>query len=378
VSDSEAPIRLLIAAGGTGGHVYPGIALAEEWRRRHPDSEVIFVGTVRGLEATVVPRAGFALRTIAARGFPRRFGFGLLRALGAAVASLVQAASLIKELKPSVVVVTGGYVSGPVGLMAKLAGIPLVVQEQNSVPGATNRWLNLIADEVHISFMESRSYFRRRNNLKVTGNPIRRSLLLQDKASAYEALGLDPTRRTLLVFGGSRGAASINRAVAGALPLLARVPSLQVIWQTGSEDEEAMKEASRTAPFPVRVRAYVDRMEEAYAVADLAICRSGAMTITELTACGVPSILIPYPHAARDHQTQNARGLVDRGAAEMIEDKQLDPAELATRVEALFRDESRLRRMARNARAFARTNAAEKIARSIESLAGLASPVDES
>ena len=374
---SEAAVRLLVAAGGTGGHVYPGIAIAEEWMRLHPDSEVTFVGTSRGVEAKAVPAAGFAFRPIEARGLPRRPSLAAIGALWSFGRGFAQMAGIIKEVKPHVIVATGGYVSGPAAVWARLLSIPLVLQEQNSVPGAANRWLSLIASEVHISFVESRNYFRRKNRLKVTGNPIRRSLLRQDKASAYEALELDPARRTLLVFGGSRGAASINRAVAGALPLLARVPSLQMIWQTGSEDEAAMKEASKTAPFPVRVRAYVDRMEQAYAVADLAICRSGAMTITELTACGVPSILVPYPHAARDHQTQNAKGLVDRGAAEMIVDKELDPAELAGRVEALFRDEPRLRRMGRNARAFARTNAAEKIARSIEDLAGVV-PVDES
>ena len=369
MSDSDAPMRLLIAAGGTGGHVYPGIAIAEEWRRRHPESDVVFVGTVRGLEATVVPRAGFALRTISARGFPRRPGLGLLRALGAAAASLVQAASLLKELKPNVVLVTGGYVSGPVGLMAKLAGIPVVVQEQNSVPGATNRWLNLIADEVHISFVESRSYFRRRNNLKVTGNPIRRSLLRQDRTSAYESLRLDPTRKTLLVFGGSRGAASINRAFAEALPRLHRVPNIQVVWQTGQEEETAMRAKAAGLPFPVRVLAYLDAMEKAYAVADLAVCRAGAMTIAELTACGVPAILVPYPFATHDHQTQNARGLTERGAAETIADAELNGPEVAKRVIGLLTDESRLRRMARNARAFARTNAAERLVGSIESLA---------
>ena len=378
VASGAPPVRLLVAAGGTGGHVYPGIAIAEEWMRLHPDSQVTFVGTARGVEAKAVPAAGFAFRPIEARGFPRRPSIGALRSLWSFGRGFAQMATIIKEVKPDAILATGGYVSGPAAIWARLLSIPLVLQEQNSVPGAANRWLSLIANQVHISFVESRHYFRRKNHLKVTGNPIRPALLRQDRASAYEALGLDPTRRTLLVFGGSRGAASINRAVAGALPLLARVPSVQVIWQTGAEDEKAMAEASRSAPFPVRVRAYVDRMEEAYAVADLAICRSGAMTITELTACGVPSILIPYPHAARDHQTQNARGLVDRGAAEMIADAELDPAELAGRVEALFRDEARLRRMGRNARAFARTNAAEKIARSIESLVGVVAPVDES
>jgi UDP-N-acetylglucosamine--N-acetylmuramyl-(pentapeptide) pyrophosphoryl-undecaprenol N-acetylglucosamine transferase len=269
-----------------------------------------------------------------------------------------------------VVVVTGGYVSGPVGLLARARGIPVVLQEQNSVPGATNRWLTLLAAEVHISFLESRSYFRRRDNLKVTGNPIRRSLLRQDRGSAYDTLRLDPQMRTLLVFGGSRGAARLNRALAGALPLLARVPRLQVLWQVGGEDEEWARGEAAKASFPVRAMPFIQRMDAAYAVADLAVCRAGAMTIAELTACGVPAILVPYPHATNDHQTHNAQGLVDRGAAEMVSDADLEPADLARRVEALLRDETRLRRLGRNARAFSRTNAAERIAASLERLTG--------
>jgi UDP-N-acetylglucosamine--N-acetylmuramyl-(pentapeptide) pyrophosphoryl-undecaprenol N-acetylglucosamine transferase len=371
VAADVRPLRLLIAAGGTGGHVYPGIAIAEEWMRAHPDSSVTFLGTGRGVEAQAVPQAGFQFRAISARGFPRRSPVGMVRAAWDFLRSLGQVAAVIKEVKPDVVIATGGYVSGPVGVWAKLLAIPLVLQEQNSVPGATSRWLSLVASQVHINFIESRTYFRRRNHLKVSGNPIRRSLLRQDRQGAYEALGLDPERRTILVFGGSRGAASINRAVAGALPRLSALPGIQILWQTGSEDHEAMAATAREARVPVVVLAYLDRMERAYAVADLAICRSGAMTVTELTACGVPAILVPYPYAARDHQTQNARGLVDRGAAEMIADKELEPEGLARAIEALLRDEARLRRMSRNARAFSRTNAAERIVRSVEELAGL-------
>jgi len=374
VADSPGAIRLLIAAGGTGGHVYPGIAIAEEWMRLHPDSTVTFVGTSRGVEAKAVPAAGFAFRAIDVRGFPRRPGIGMVTSLVAFVRSFFQVAGIIKEVKPHVVIATGGYVSGPVGLWARLLAIPLVLQEQNSVPGATNRWLSLIASQVHISFIESRSYFRKKNNLKVSGNPIRSSLLRQDRQSAYESLALDPTRRTLLVFGGSRGAASINRAVAGALPLLTQVANLQVLWQTGADEADSMRDLAGRMSYPVRVHAYLDQMDKAYAIADLAVCRAGAMTIAELTACGVPAILIPYPHAARDHQTQNARGLVDRGAAEMILDPDLAAADLASHIQALFRDEARLRRMARNARAFSRTNAAERIVHAIETLAAPPAP----
>lgn len=357
--------------------MYPGIAIAEEWVRRHPGSAVTFIGTARGIEAKAVPAAGFEFRSIDARGFPRRPSIELIRALAAFFRGFGQVAKIIKDVKPHVILATGGYVSGPAAIWARLLGIPLVLQEQNSVPGAANRWLSLIATEVHISFVESRSYFRRRNNLRVSGNPIRRSLLLQDRAGAYEALGLDPARRTLLVFGGSHGASSINRAVQGALPLLARVGRLQAIWQTGTKDAETMAEAARTAPFPVRAVPYLDQMDKAYAIADLAVCRAGAMTITELTACGVPAILIPYPHAARDHQTQNARGLVDRGAAEMVPDPELSAEDLAARIEALFRDDSRLRRMGRAARAFSRTNAADRIVQSIEDLAHVPAEADE-
>lgn len=365
---SASPLRLLIAGGGTGGHVYPGVAIAEEWHRRHPDSIVTFVGTGRGLETKVIPQAGFPLRTIAVRGFPRRSPLGILQAAWALPGALVQAGRLIRELKPDLVVGTGGYVSGPVVFLARMAGVPAVIQEQNSVPGSTNRWLNLIANQVHISFVESRNHFRRRNNLKVSGNPIRRSLIRQDPESAYSALKLDPARRTIFVFGGSRGARSINQAMAGALPLLHGIPDLQVLWQTGQEDRRAMLERVKGIPFPVRVVAYLDAIEKAYAVADLVICRAGAMTIAEITACGVPTILVPYPYATHDHQTHNARGLVERGAAEMIADADLTAEELGRRIEALFRDEPRRRALGRKARAFAKTDAAQRIVRSIEEL----------
>jgi UDP-N-acetylglucosamine--N-acetylmuramyl-(pentapeptide) pyrophosphoryl-undecaprenol N-acetylglucosamine transferase len=374
VAASAGAFRVLIAAGGTGGHLYPGLAIAEEWMRAHPDSKVVFVGTSRGPETQAVPRAGFELTTIAARGFPRRPGLGWIRAVFGLGRALVQSFRLIVDFKPHVVVGTGSYVSAPVVLIARLFGIPVIIQEQNSIPGATNRWLNLLATEVHISFVESRGYFRRKNNLRVSGNPIRRSLLQQDRLGAYEAFGLDPEKRTLFVFGGSRGAQSINRAVQGALERLKGLAQLQVIWQTGSDDFEEIRRRFQDFPLRVRVFAYLEAIEKAYAVADLAICRAGAMTIAELAASGVPAILVPYPHATRDHQTHNARGLLDRDAAEVIADKDLNPEILAGKVEALLRDEPRLRRLARNARAFARIDAAQRIARSMEQLVH-ASPI---
>ena len=365
---SAGAIRVLIAAGGTGGHLYPGIAIAEEWMRIHPDSKVVFVGTSRGPETKAVPRAGFALETIAARGLPRKPGIGWFTAAYGLAKGLWQSFRLVVDLKPHVVVGTGSYVSAPVVLVARLFGIPVILQEQNSIPGATNRWLNLLANEVHINFLESRGYFRRKNNLRVSGNPIRRSLLLQDKSSAYEALNLSPEKRTLFVFGGSHGATSINRATEGALDRLKHLTQLQVIWQTGTEDFEAVSKRFQNFPIKVRVFPYLEAIEKAYAVADVAVCRAGAMTIAELTACGVASILVPYPHATRDHQTHNARGLLDRDAALVIADKDLSPETLAKAIDSLLRDEQRLRRLGRNARAFARVDAAQRIARSMDQL----------
>ena len=371
---SVGAIRVLIAAGGTGGHLYPGIAIAEEWMRMHPDSKVVFVGTPRGPEQKAVPAAGFELRTIAARGLPRRPGLGWIQAAYGLAKSLVQTFRLIVELKPHVVVGTGSYVSAPAVLIARMFGIPVILQEQNSIPGATNRWLNLVANEVHISYLESRGYFRRKNNLRVSGNPIRRSLLQQDRGSAYETFGLDPEKKTLFVFGGSRGAQSINRATEGALPLLKHLGRLQLIWQTGKDDFEAIRQRITPAPIPMRLFPYLESIEKAYAIADIAVCRAGAMTIAELTACGVAAILVPYPHATRDHQTHNARGLLDRDAALVIADHELTPEVLAGKIESLVRDEPRLRRLARNARAFARVDAAQRIARSMEQLVH-ASPI---
>ncbi len=365
---SASAIRVLIAAGGTGGHLYPGIAIAEEWMRMHPDSKVLFVGTSRGPETKAVPLAGFTLQTIAARGFPRRPGPGWITAAYGLAKGLVQSFRLIVDFKPHIVVGTGGYVSAPAVLIARLFGLPVVLQEQNSIPGATNRWLNLVANEVHISFLESRGYFRRKNNLRVSGNPIRRSLLLQDKAGAYETFGLDPGKRTLFVFGGSRGAASINRATEGALERLKGQSQLQVIWQTGAEDFEAIRQRFRSFPLKICVFAYLEAIEKAYAIADIAVCRAGAMTIAELTACGVAAILVPYPHATRDHQTHNAHGLLERDAALVIADKDLSPETLAATIQSLLQEEARLRRLGRNSRAFARVDAAQRIARSMEAL----------
>jgi UDP-N-acetylglucosamine--N-acetylmuramyl-(pentapeptide) pyrophosphoryl-undecaprenol N-acetylglucosamine transferase len=355
----------MIAGGGTGGHVFPGIAVAEELQRSRPGTEVVFVGGRRGLEAIAVPEAGFRLRFILARGFPRRAWWRWpLNAL-AATLGFLQALWLVASERPDVVLGTGGYVSAPVALAARWLGKPLILQEQNSIPGLANRWLARIADEVHLSFVEARTYFARKDHLKVSGNPVRAYILSGDRATAFAEFGLTSGRPTVFVFGGSRGAHRINQAALEAMQRLKGRVDVQWILQTGREDFEWAKEAVEREQLSARVLPFLRRIHMAYAAADLVVCRSGAMTLAEIAVCGTPAILIPYPHAAHNHQVVNAANLVDRNAAAMILDRDLNGERLALKVAHLLSNRQELSQMSANARRFARPDAAEKIARSL-------------
>ncbi len=368
-------MKVLVAGGGTGGHVYPGIAVAEEIARTRPDDRVVFVGTRRGLESQVVPEAGFPIRYLSGRGFPRRAWWRWPQAILANVTGLFQALSIVAGEKPDVVLGTGGYVSGPVVLAAWLLRKPIVLQEQNSIPGIANRWLAQIADEVHLSFVEARSYFRRRDHLKVTGNPIRAHILGGDRATALQEFGLAAGQPTVFVFGGSRGAHRINEAALEAMRRLKDRVRVQFILQTGREDYEWAKETVEKEQLPARVLPFLRRIHQAYAAADLVVCRSGAMTLAEIAACGTPAILVPYPHAAHGHQVVNAGNLVDRGAAAMILDQDLSGERLAKEIAHWLSDRPALSRMSANARTFARPDAAERIVRSLERWSKRGEPV---
>ena len=359
-------MKVLIAGGGTGGHVFPGIAVAEELQRLHPGAEVVFVGSRRGLESVAVPEAGFRIRYMLARGFPRRVWW---RWPGAAFANLVgflQALTILAAERPDVVLGTGGYVSAPVAIAAWLTGRPLLLQEQNSIPGLANRWLARVADEVHLSFVEARSFFARKDNLKVTGNPVRAYILSGDRDSAFQEFGLAPGRPTVFVFGGRRGARRLNPAAVDAMRRRTARVDVQWILQTGREDVDWVKEEVAKEQLPARVVPFLRRIHQAYAAADLVVCRSGAMTLAEIAVCGTPAILVPYPHAAHDHQVVNASNLVDRGAAAMILDRELTGERLAKEVARFLSDRQALSSMSAHARLFARPDAAEKLVRSLE------------
>jgi len=359
-------MKVMIAGGGTGGHVFPGIAVAEEIKRRTPENEVVFVGGRRGLEAVAVPEAGFRIRYIVTRGLPRRAWWRWPSAIALNVIGFLQALWVVLTERPHVVLGTGGYVSGPVSFAAWVLRRPLLLQEQNSIPGLANRWLARIADEVHLSFVEARSYFARKDNLKVSGNPVRAHILSGDKQQARQEFGLATGKPTVFIFGGSRGAHRINEAALDAMRRLKDRVDVQFILQTGREDLEWAKGIVDAEKLPARVLPFLKRIHMAYAAADLVVCRSGAMTLAEIAVCGTPAILVPYPHAAHDHQVVNASNLVDRGAAAMILDRELSGERLAKEIAHWLSDRPGLSRLSANARLFARPDAAERIAKSLE------------
>jgi UDP-N-acetylglucosamine--N-acetylmuramyl-(pentapeptide) pyrophosphoryl-undecaprenol N-acetylglucosamine transferase len=359
-------MKVLIAGGGTGGHVYPGIAVAEELKRRVPETQVLFVGSKRGLEALVVPEAGFPIRYVLTRGLPRRSWWRWPGAILENVIGFFQSLWVVMVERPHVVLGTGGYVSGPVAFAAWLLRKPLLIQEQNSIPGLANRWLARIANEVHLSFVEARSYFVRKDNLKVSGNPVRRYILSGDRDQALVEFGLTPGKPVVFIFGGSRGAHRINEAGLDAMRRLKGRIDVQFILQTGREDFEWARGIAEKEALPVRVVPFLQRIHMAYAAADLVVCRSGAMTLAEIAVCGTPAILVPYPHAAHDHQVVNAANLVDRGAAAMILDRELNGERLAKEIAHWLSDRQGLSRLSANARLFARPDAAERIAKSLE------------
>jgi UDP-N-acetylglucosamine--N-acetylmuramyl-(pentapeptide) pyrophosphoryl-undecaprenol N-acetylglucosamine transferase len=316
-----------------------------------------------------VPEAGFRIRYIWSRGFPRRAWWRWPAAIVTNVVGFVQALWLVATERPDVVLGAGGYVSAPVSVAGWLLGRPVLIQEQNSVPGLTNRLLSSIASEVHLSFVEARSYFRRKDHLKVSGNPVRKHILSGDRTAAIREFGLVPGKPIVFIFGGSLGAHRINEAALEAMRRLKGRVEVQFILQTGRQDFERVKETVETEQLPARVMPFLRRIHMAYAAADLVVCRSGAMTLAEIAACGTPAILIPYPYAAHDHQVVNASNLADRGAAAMILDRELTGERLGNEIAHWLSDRQGLSRMSSNARTFNRPDAAIKIVRSLEAWA---------
>ena len=345
-------MRVIFAGGGTGGHLFPGLAVARELQQRDSITEILFVGTVQGIEARVIPQQSLRLETIPVRGLKGRGVRGLLDAVWRIPAGLLRSLKIIRSFRPDIIIGLGGYASGPVLLAGKLRGIRCVIMEQNLQPGFTNKFLARFVDRVFTSYRESRAYFSGGKVLE-TGNPVRwRKLPAVARSEKF----------VLLVFGGSAGAHHINLAVVDAMKRLTDLAGgLQVIHQTGQADFATIKETYDSLPFEAEVIPFIEKMDEAYARADLVLCRAGATTVAELTAFGKPAVLVPYPYAIYDHQRWNAQTLQDQGAAEIILDQELDGNLLAERIRAYVRDRGKIRRMAAAARVMGRPEAAARI-----------------
>jgi len=340
--------RFLIAAGGTGGHVQPALAVARELKRQRPSARIHFVGGRRGIEKRLVPAAGFSLTRLPAAGL-RGLGIrGALRFGLSFLTALFLALPLLLRLRPHAVLATGGYASAAPAVAAALLRRPLWLQEQNAVPGTTNRFLSRFAERAYVGFEEAVAALSRARRVEVLPNPVREEILLargqQPADELYQRFSLRPGRLTLLVFGGSRGAASLNEAVARAWTRLDSSCRWQVLVQTGEEGLSALRERLGNSS-TVSAVAYIDDMASAYVVADLVVSRAGAITLSELAAVGKPSILVPYPHATDDHQTKNARAFADAGAARVISDSEFTGEALAALLEEFERTPATLETM---------------------------------
>jgi len=359
-------VKVVIAGGGTAGHVFPAVALADRLSRDH-DAHVEFIGSSAGQEASLVPAAGYPFHGVAAAPLRREVSIASAKAPFVAMGSVRACGPLVRDA--DVMVGMGGYASVPAVLAARRAHVPVVLHEQNAVPGLANRFLARFATSVGVSFADAAGRFPSKVAVAVTGNPVRaqvRDVRASREAlagEAWAALDLDPGRATIVVFGGSQGALHVDQAVAGALGGLADRADLQLLVLTGREKLDVVARAAER-PMELRVRAlqYLERMELAYAVADLAVARAGATSIAEMTVCGIASILIPYPHATEDHQTANARELVQAGAADLYPDAELSSDGLAGRMLDLMDDVTRRITMGERATAWSRPDADERLA----------------
>jgi UDP-N-acetylglucosamine--N-acetylmuramyl-(pentapeptide) pyrophosphoryl-undecaprenol N-acetylglucosamine transferase len=361
------PLRVVVAGGGTGGHLYPGIAVARELLRREPEAQISFAGTKRGIESRVIPREGFPLDVLRSVGIRGASPVAYAKGVALIPLSLADAWRILARRTPDVVVGVGGYSSGPVVLAAVLRRIPTLLLEQNAVPGLTNRSLARLVDAAAVTFEETVTYFGRRGF--VTGNPVRAEFLESSDDAAGTSAHRGATR--VLIFGGSQGAHAINMAMVEAAPkLAARHGGLAITHQKGERDLEHVRDSYRKSGLQARVEPFLFTMDREIKIADFVVSRAGATTLAELTAAGKPAVLIPLPTAADDHQRKNAEVLARAGAAEVLEQRMLTGDRLAERILALASDVGRRQAMGRAARTLAKPHAARDIADRVLVLAG--------
>lgn len=362
-------MKVLFAGGGTAGHINPALAIAGYLKEKEPDAQILYVGAKGGMEERLVPAAGFDFQSITISGFQRKLSWKNIKKNVKTVVhvftSTAEAKRIIREFQPDLCVGTGGYVAGPVIREAIRLGVPSIIHEQNAFPGVTNKMLSRRADKTMLAVADAQKYMDPAARCVLTGNPVRPAVLRAQRAQARKALGLDE-RPLILSFGGSLGARKINEAVAELLAKSAKSGRFQHIHgygQYGKWLPELLKEKGvvLSGPHPIDVREYINNMPECLAAADLVICRAGAITLSELQAQGKAAILIPSPNVAENHQYHNAMAMVNRGAAVILEEKDLSGASLCAKVEELFGNGETIRRLAENAGKMAIRDSNERI-----------------
>ncbi|MGD8778773.1 MAG: undecaprenyldiphospho-muramoylpentapeptide beta-N-acetylglucosaminyltransferase [Ignavibacteria bacterium] len=363
---TRTPYRFVIGSGGTGGHLYPAIAVVEQIRNIKADAEFLFVGTKDKIESRVVPDLGYKFKTIWISGFARKITLKNILFPLKLLVSLIQSFFINMVFKPRVAIGCGAYVSGPVVWTADALGAKILLMEQNSFPGITNRLLEKNADEIHLSFEESKKYFRFKDKLRVTGNPVRINLKLKNKEESKLRFGLDKSKKTLLILGGSLGAGSINKAVKENLEVIIK-NDIQVIWQTGKEYYNEYKDYESDK---IKVNAFIDDMSSAYSAADLVIARAGATTIAEVSFLGLAVVFVPSKNVAENHQYKNAKTIVGNDAALMIKDNDLEKDFMEVTLKTI-NDENKIPLLKENIKKFSKPDAARIIAERAISLAEL-------
>ncbi len=357
-------LKVMIAGGGTGGHLYPGIALAQEFQKRW-SSKIMFVGTAYGIENKVLLKHPYEFKKIWMRGLQRKLSLANLIFPLRLLVSLVQSAFLILSFKPDVVIGTGGYVSGPALMMGIAFRIPTVIQEQNSFPGLVNRLLGKWVSQVHVMFEESIPYFKGQSDIFVSGNPVRGDFNQMNRKVALKTFNLQEDKLTLFVFGGSQGAHAINQAILNNIGKLKELPDLQILWATGRYDSKIIAEKCG-ADKRISNHEFIEDMASAYAAADFVLCRSGATTLAEIAICGLPAILVPYPYSAGGHQEFNAKAREKASAAIMILEKSLNEEILVSTISDFLNNIEKREAMSKAAVRLAKPNAARDIAAKIE------------
>lgn len=338
-------MRIVVSGGGTGGHIYPALALIREIQKENKDAKFLYIGTQQGLESKLVPRENIPFKSIHITGFKRKLSFDNVKTIYRFVKGVSDSKKLLKEFKADIVIGTGGYVCGPVVYAASKLGIPTIVHEQNSVPGLTNKFLSRYVNKIAICFEEAKTFFPE-EKVVFTGNPRASEVLSQDGARGRLSVGLKPGIPAVLIFGGSRGARPINEAVIKSLSEFGTKP-YQILYVTGDVHFENVKKEVELVGNPVNViiKPFIHNMPEVLAGIDLTVSRAGATTLAELTSLGIPSILIPSPYVTNNHQEKNARSLSDRGAAKLLLENDLTSKKLVEEIDKILMDDKLLASM---------------------------------